>query len=102
LCDQVQSLLVVGSKNSSNSSRLAELGTEHGIPSHLIDSVKDVDPSWFDGIDVVGLSSGASAPEDLVQDVVAWMRETYPELEVENWVTMQEKLKFPLPAELAS
>ena len=102
LCDQVQSLLVVGSKNSSNSSRLAELGKEHGIPSHLIDSVKDVDPSWFDGIDTVGLSSGASAPEDLVQDVVAWMREKYPGIEVENWVTMQEKLKFPLPAELAS
>ncbi len=102
LCDHVQSLLVVGSKNSSNSSRLAELGTEHGIPSHLIDSVKDVDPSWFDGIDVVGLSSGASAPEDLVQDVVAWMREKFPQIEVENWVTMQEKLKFPLPAELAS
>lgn len=102
LCDKVDFLLVVGSQNSSNSSRLAELGTEHGIPSRLIDSVKDIDESWFDGIETVGLSSGASAPEDLVQDVVAWMREEYPGIEVENWVTMQEKVKFPLPAELAS
>ncbi len=100
LCDKVQFLLIVGSKNSSNSNRLAELGRMRGIPSKLIDSVRDVEPGWFDGIDVVGLSSGASAPEDLVQDVVSWMRESYPGIEVENWQTMQEKIKFPLPGEL--
>lgn len=102
LCDQVQFLLVVGSQNSSNSSRLAELGTERGIPSRLIDSVKDIEPSWFDGIDRIGLSSGASAPEDLVQDVISWMQQEFPQIEIENWVTMQEKVKFPLPAELVS
>lgn len=102
LCDKVQFLIVVGSQNSSNSSRLAELGVEHGIPSRLIDCVDDIDPAWFSGVETVGLSSGASAPDDLVQDVVAWMRRKYPGVEVENWVTMQEKVKFPLPAELVS
>lgn len=101
LSDKVQFLLIVGSKNSSNSNRLAELGRMHGIPSRLIDSVQDIDAAWFDGIDVVGLSSGASAPEDLVQEVVSWMCERYPGLEIENWTTMQEKIKFPLPNELA-
>ncbi len=102
LCGKVQFLLVVGSKSSSNSSRLAKLGSEHGIASRLIDSVEDIDESWFDGIESVGLSSGASAPEDLVQDVVSWMRLKYPGIDVENWVTMQEKVKFPLPTELVS
>ena len=102
LCNQVQMLLVVGSKNSSNANRLAELGTEHGIPSRLIDCVDNIDAKWFQGIDVVGLASGASTPEDLVQEVVHWVSSQWPEIQVENLVTMQEKLKFPLPAELAS
>lgn len=102
ICDQVQLLIVVGSRNSSNSSRLAELGKERGIPSKLIDSVEDLDPAWFDGVETAGLSSGASAPEDLVQDVVEWMRRKFAGLEVVDAVTMQEKVKFPIPAELLS
>ena len=102
LCGQVQMLLVVGSNNSSNANRLAELGVEKGISSHLIDCVDNIEESWFEGIDVVGLASGASTPEDLVQDVVHWVCEKWPEVQVETWVTMQEKLKFPLPDELAS
>lgn len=102
ICSKVQLLLVVGAKNSSNSSRLSELGTEHGILSRLIASVADLKLEWFDGIDTVGLSSGASAPEDLVQEVVAWMQWKFPEIEVINWVTMKEQVKFQLPPELST
>ncbi|MCK9182145.1 MAG: 4-hydroxy-3-methylbut-2-enyl diphosphate reductase [Fibrobacteraceae bacterium] len=102
ICSKVQLLLVVGAKNSSNSSRLSELGTEHGILSRLIASVADLKLEWFDGIDSVGLSSGASAPEDLVQEVVAWMQWKFPEVEVINWVTMREQVKFQLPPELST
>ena len=62
LCSKVDMLLVVGAKNSSNSSRLMELGLEQGLPSHLIADVNDLDMSWFNGVETVGLSSGASAP----------------------------------------
>ena len=90
LCSQVNMLLVVGAKNSSNSSRLMELGLEQGIKSHLIDDVNDLDPAWFDGIDTVGLSSGASAPEVLVQGVVEWIKEKFPSVEVQNLVKLVE------------
>ena len=63
LSSEVDLLLVVGSKNSSNSSRLCELGIEKGVPSHLIDSVNDIQSDWFNGIETVGVSSGASAPK---------------------------------------
>ena len=93
-------LLVVGAKNSSNSSRLMELGLEQGIKSHLIDDVNDLDPAWFDGIDTVGLSSGASAPEVLVQGVVEWIKEKFPSVEVQNLVKLVENTKFNLPKAL--
>ena len=100
LCSQVDMLLVVGAKNSSNSSRLMELGLEQGIKSHLIDDVNDLDPAWFDGIDTVGLSSGASAPEVLVQGVVEWIKEKFPSVEVQNLVKLVENTKFNLPKAL--
>lgn len=100
LCSQVNMLLVVGAKNSSNSSRLMELGLEQGIPSHLIDSVEDLDLAWFDGIETVGLSSGASAPEVLVQEVVDWLKAKFGSIEIENFVKLTETTKFNLPKEL--
>ena len=100
LCCQVDMLLVVGAKNSSNSSRLMELGLEQGIKSHLIDDVNDLDPAWFEGIDTVGLSSGASAPEVLVQGVVEWIKEKFPSVEVQNLVKLVENTKFNLPKAL--
>ena len=100
LCSQVDMLLVVGAKNSSNSSRLMELGLEQGIKSHLIDDVNDLDPAWFEGIDTVGLSSGASAPEVLVQGVVEWIKEKFPSVEVQNLVKLVENTKFNLPKAL--
>lgn len=100
LCAQVDLLLVVGAKNSSNSSRLMELGLEQGIKSHLIESVNDLDPNWFQGVETVGVSSGASAPEILVQEVVDWIKTEFSPIEVENFVKLVESTKFNLPKEL--
>ena len=100
LCSVVDMLLVVGAKNSSNSSRLMELGLEQGLPSHLIADVNDLDPTWFDGIETVGLSSGASAPEVLVQEVVDWLNEKFAPIEVKNLVKLVENTKFSLPKAL--
>lgn len=100
LCSKVDVLLVVGAKNSSNSSRLMELGLEQGIPSHLIDTVNDLQPEWFDGHEVVGISSGASAPEVLVQEVVDWIKAKFDGVEIENFVKLVESTKFSLPKAL--
>lgn len=100
LCKKIDLLLVVGAKNSSNSSRLMELGLEQGIQSHLIAGVDDLDPAWFDKIDAVGLSSGASAPEILVQEVVEWLRDKFGPISIENFVKLVESTKFNLPKEL--
>lgn len=100
LCTKVDFLVVVGSSKSSNSTRLCELGNKCGVPSRLIASVEDLDFSWFDGVERVGLSSGASAPAVLVQDVVDALKAKFPNLEVENSVTMVENLHFTLPKEL--
>lgn len=100
LCSRVDMLLVVGAKNSSNSSRLMELGREQGIESHLIDTVNDLQSEWFAGHDVVGISSGASAPEVLVQEVVDWIKARFEGVEIENFVKLVESTKFNLPKDL--
>ena len=100
LCSKVNMLLVVGAKNSSNSSRLMELGLEQGIPSYLIASVEDLKPEWFKNIESVGISSGASAPEVLVQGVVDWIKEKFAPVEIENFVKLVESTKFNLPKAL--
>ena len=100
LCSKVDMLLVVGAKNSSNSSRLMELGLEQGIQSHLIASVDDLLPEWFENIDSVGISSGASAPEVLVQGVVDWIKSKFAPVEIENFVKLVESTKFNLPKAL--
>lgn len=100
LCSKVDMLLVVGAKNSSNSSRLMELGLEQGIKSHLIATVNDLDPTWFENIENVGISSGASAPEVLVQEVVDWIKQKFGPIEVENLVKLVENTKFNLPKAL--
>jgi len=71
LAKEVDMLLVVGSANSSNSNRLQELGTQHGLPAYLINDARDIDPAWLAGITRVGITAGASAPEVLVQGVLA-------------------------------
>ena len=68
-------LLVVGSRNSSNSNRLVEVARAGGVPSHLIDDWTEIDEAWLDGVEIVGITSGASAPEKLVEGVIDWFRE---------------------------
>ncbi len=92
-------ILVVGAKNSSNSNRLREIGVEIGVPSYLIANGSEVDSGWFREADVVGITAGASAPEELVDDVVAALRSTGPvELSVLAGIT--ENVEFRLPVEL--
>jgi 4-hydroxy-3-methylbut-2-enyl diphosphate reductase len=96
LAQHVDVILVVGSPNSSNSNRLREIAAEMGIPSYLIDTAEDIDPTWFDGIDAVGLTAGASAPEELVQEVLARLGEVAP-VEIENLEGVEENVRFKLP-----
>lgn len=74
LTDRVDLLLVVGSANSSNSNRLQELGERSGVPSYLIDRVDQIDPSWLEGKEQIGVTAGASAPEVLVQEILTHLR----------------------------
>jgi 4-hydroxy-3-methylbut-2-enyl diphosphate reductase len=95
-CDLV---LVVGSPNSSNSNRLRELAEKQGVPAHLIDGADDIDPSWLDGKTRIGVTAGASAPESLVQGVVARLRESGA-LDVRELDGDVENVTFALPKEL--
>lgn len=99
LCERVDLLLVVGSRNSSNSNRLREIGLEHGVPSHLIADGGELDPGWLAGVRTVGLTAGASAPEELVLDVLAALRR-HGEVEVAAMTGIQENVEFRLPVEL--
>lgn len=74
LADQVDLVLIVGSKNSSNSNRLREVAELRQTPAHLIDDADEIDERWFVGVERVGISAGASAPEHLVLEVVDWLR----------------------------
>lgn len=96
-CDVV---LVVGSKNSSNSQRLREVALAAGAAgAYLVDDAGEIDGRWLDGKTVVGVSSGASVPEELVAEVLAWLEERGFD-EVEEVVAAQERLVFSLPHEL--
>lgn len=100
LAKQVDLILVVGSKNSSNSNRLAEIGTELGKPSYLIDDASALRPEWFIGVNIVGLTAGASAPEMLVQGVIDGLRQ-FADVEVATLPGVAEDVKFKFPAELS-
>ncbi|HET7032342.1 MAG TPA: 4-hydroxy-3-methylbut-2-enyl diphosphate reductase [Casimicrobiaceae bacterium] len=96
LVSAVDLLLVVGAKNSSNSNRLREIGIEAGVPSYLIADGSELDPAWIRGVSVVGLTAGASAPEELVEDVIAELRRLGP-VEVSVLPGVEEKVVFGLP-----
>jgi 4-hydroxy-3-methylbut-2-enyl diphosphate reductase len=95
-CDLV---LVIGSKNSSNSNRLVEVAKEHGAQSYLIDNETEVDEAWLGGVDVVGITSGASAPEELVQRLVDFFRRRGVE-EVAELEVSKEDVRFMMPREV--
>lgn len=94
----VELLLIIGSSNSSNSNRLKELGEENNVPSYLIDTKKDIDINWFQGVKSVGVSSGASAPEHLVSEVVKWIQNHFSTSNVKEIKTKEEYVKFQLPS----
>jgi 4-hydroxy-3-methylbut-2-enyl diphosphate reductase len=95
----VDVLLVVGARNSSNSNRLAEIGTELGIPSYLIEDAKALDPAWLEGKEKVGITAGASAPDTLVCELIDSLR-SYSEIEVSTLPGVDENVRFRLPSEL--
>jgi 4-hydroxy-3-methylbut-2-en-1-yl diphosphate reductase len=95
-CDLV---LVIGSTNSSNSNRLVEVAREHGAASHLIDNSLQVDERWLDGVETVGITSGASAPEELVEQLVEFFRERGAS-DVSELRTVDEDVRFMLPSEI--
>ena len=99
LSEGADAVLVLGSQNSSNSQRLAELASERGIPAHLIDGANEIDPAGFVGDETVVITAGASAPESVVQDCVAWLRDRY-NATVEERTIREENVYFPLPKEL--
>lgn len=99
LAGQADIVLVLGSQNSSNSQRLAELGAEKAVQSHLIDGAADIDPSWFKADDTVLITAGASAPEHVVQETVAWLQEKFDAV-VEQHDVRTEDVVFPLPKAL--
>jgi len=101
LAGQCELILVVGSPNSSNSNRLKELASRLGVRSFLIDDESEIVEEWFKDIQTVGITSGASAPESLVEQVVARLKCIEPSV-VENIVTREETMEFSLPKELRS
>jgi 4-hydroxy-3-methylbut-2-en-1-yl diphosphate reductase len=99
MCRMADVILVVGAKNSSNSNRLCEIGLEEGIPSYLIDDATALDPAWLEGKENVGLTAGASAPEELIVEVIEALRRLGP-VTVEPMEGVEENIEFRLPAEL--
>jgi 4-hydroxy-3-methylbut-2-enyl diphosphate reductase len=98
LVPHVQLLLVLGSPNSSNSQRLVEVARGGGVAAHLIETRRELDERWLDGVETVGVTSGASAPEVLVEDVCDWFRKHGAE--IREFSPVKENVVFKLPAEL--
>jgi 4-hydroxy-3-methylbut-2-enyl diphosphate reductase len=99
LSESADTVIVLGSQNSSNSQRLAELARERGIRAHLIDGANEIDPAWFQGHETVVITAGASAPESVVQDCITWLKQRFA-AEVEERTIREEDVYFPLPKEL--
>ncbi|MDF3867487.1 4-hydroxy-3-methylbut-2-enyl diphosphate reductase [Pseudomonas denitrificans (nom. rej.)] len=99
LADQCDLVLVVGSPNSSNSNRLRELAERMGTPGYLIDGAEDMQKEWFDGVQRIGITAGASAPEVLVRGVIQQLRDwgAEPEVELDG---REENITFSMPKEL--
>ncbi|MCG8908893.1 4-hydroxy-3-methylbut-2-enyl diphosphate reductase [Pseudomonas sp. DP-17] len=99
LADQCDLVLVVGSPNSSNSNRLRELAERMGTPGYLIDGAEDMQKAWFDGVQRIGITAGASAPEVLVRGVIQQLRDwgAEPEVELDG---REENITFSMPKEL--
>ena len=100
VAEQVEILLVVGASNSSNSNRLREIGEQMRIPSYLIDEASAIQPEWLEGVRSVGLTAGASAPEELVKEVIDTLAQ-YGSVQVDEFDGVRESMQFKLPRELS-
>jgi 4-hydroxy-3-methylbut-2-en-1-yl diphosphate reductase len=99
IAERAELVLVIGSDNSSNSRRLREVAESSGARAYLIDDASEIDPAWLQGVRAVGITAGASAPEHLVQEVIAYLKD-HGASELEEIEAVQERVTFTLPAEL--
>ena len=99
LLGEVDLLLVIGSRNSSNSNRLVEVARAAGVDAHLVDDETEIDPAWLEDVETIGVTSGASAPERLVTRVCDWFRARGVE-DIEPYASVYEDVVFRLPVEL--
>lgn len=99
LAAQADLILVMGARNSSNSNRLCEVGNDSGTPSYLIENPSEVDPEWLRGKNTVGITAGASTPEELVQELIEALAE-HAEVEVSTMQGIEENVSFGLPPSL--
>ena len=102
MAPSVDVLIVVGAQNSSNSNRLREIGEASGIPSHLIADADGLDRAWFDGVEAIGLTAGASAPESIVQETITRFRDWWGDVIVDNAPGPVEDVHFKLPPAVAA
>ena len=100
LASVVDLVLVVGARNSSNSNRLCEVSADSGVPSFLVEDPSNVDPAWLKGKKSIGITAGASTPEELVQALIEKLRE-YCELQISTMDGIIENVRFSLPPELS-
>ena len=99
LASQVDLMLVMGAKNSSNSNRLCDVSADYGVTAHLLENASDFNPDWIEGIDAIGITAGASAPEQLVQELIEEIKE-HCAVEVSTMKGISESVKFNLPVSL--
>ena len=94
---EVDIVLVIGSATSSNSNRLREVAEREGTRAYLVDSAEHMDPAWLEGVSRIGITAGASAPESLVQGVLAWLEDHTGSIDVKTLEGVEENVAFPLP-----
>src|SRR5262245_37298671 len=99
LAKQVDLLLVVGARNSSNSNRLREIGQESGVPTYLLEDVSALEPQWLEGVETVGITAGASTPEELVRELIEKLR-AFRKIELTIMHGIEEHIQFKLPDQL--
>jgi 4-hydroxy-3-methylbut-2-enyl diphosphate reductase len=101
LADRVDAIVVIGARNSSNSNRLREIAADCGTPAYLIDDAAALDPAWLTGVSALGVTAGASAPEHLVDELLATLERLAGTVEVHEVAGIEENVAFRLPRELA-
>ncbi|MBC6496723.1 MAG: 4-hydroxy-3-methylbut-2-enyl diphosphate reductase [Alphaproteobacteria bacterium GM7ARS4] len=99
IVDHIDLLLVVGAHNSSNSNRLKEIGSESGVQTHLIEDIHSFQPSWLDNVQTIGITSGASTPDELVQELIELLSHHH-DIEISTLEGQEENVVFKLPSEL--